>query len=121
MDRLPVALVVDDEYSNIILFKTILIDFKVETAYSVNEAKSILQKKKIDIIISDFNMPHENGYDLLKWVKKNEINTPFIVVSANRDTDVIKKLILGGAKDFISKPFSIKSLQIKIKQLVKNR
>lgn len=121
MKDLPVALVVDDEFTNIVLIETILNDFKVEKAYSVDTAIKILKNKKIDIIISDYNMPNKNGLNFLNWVNENEVNIPFVFVSAIKDTDHIKKLIQKGADDYITKPLSIRPFYNKIKNILSLR
>jgi response regulator RpfG family c-di-GMP phosphodiesterase len=121
MENLPVALVVDDKYTNIILIKTILRKFKIEKAYSVDTAIKILKTTRIDIIISDYNMPEKNGQDLLNWVNKSTLDIPFVFVSAVHDPELIKDLKQKGADDYITKPFSVKLLQNKIIAILQTR
>ena len=44
---------------------------KVYGVCNVKEAKTILERERIDVVISDIEMPGENGLDLLTWVSEN--------------------------------------------------
>ena len=75
-------LIVDDDIPTVeairrsIDWNTFAID-TVEVAYSVAQAKRILQNGQTDIVISDIEMPQGSGLDLLKWVRANGIVAEF--------------------------------------------
>ena len=104
-------LVVDDSETNLVLLEAILEDdgFEVEIAFSVKEAELSLKKSIPDLILLDILMPNENGFDLLKRLKKNNdfSQIPIIIVTAfaNDENKLISREL--GAKDIIEKPINI--------------
>ena len=79
-----------------------------------------LNKNVPDIIISDLKMPNMGGEELfLKIRTSSKFNTiPFIVITANMDNDVKFKQLKNGVNDFIIKPFPVKELIYKVKNLM---
>jgi len=61
----------------------------------------------IDVIISDWNMPNKDGYELLKWLRSNEQydHIPFIMATAQGEQKQIQKASEAGANSYITKPF----------------
>src|SRR5437899_1124697 len=69
-------LVVDDEpYILATLSSLLNNDFEVLTADSAQAAQAILQKRDIDLILSDQKMPRQSGIQLLEWVRQNHPKT----------------------------------------------
>lgn len=105
-------LIVDDSETNLVLLEAILEDAgcNVEKAFSAKEALLSLTKNIPDLILLDLLMPNENGFDLLKKLKANNIfkNIPIIIVTAfaNDDNRVMAKEL--GAVNVIEKPINIK-------------
>lgn len=88
-------------------------DYEVIEACSGFEALRLLPREKIDLIITDINMPDINGLELISYVRKNAsyIDTPlFIISTEGRDKDVEKGLSLG-ANEYLVKPIDPKRLQ----------
>ena len=68
-----ILLVEDDEYFRSVLTNVLKDNgFQVEQAQNGQEAKHILDLRKIDIVISDIKMPIINGIELLKFIKNSE-------------------------------------------------
>ncbi|MDO9181824.1 MAG: response regulator [Bacteriovorax sp.] len=69
-----------------------------------------------DIIFSDINMPFMNGLDLLKALRflDSYKKTPIFIVSTENEKDIIVKAILGGATDYIIKPYKADVVKEKI-------
>jgi len=79
-----------------------------------------LKKQKVDVILSDWEMPNMSGEEFLQWLRSDEdyCDTPFIMVTSRGDRDHVMKAIKAGASDFITKPFNAEELLKKtIKQL----
>jgi PAS domain S-box-containing protein len=71
-------------------------DIKVESANSVEEALSLIEKSKFDVIVSDFQMAEKNGLEFLKELKSRNIPIPFILFTGkSRDEVGLKALNLG--------------------------
>jgi two-component system chemotaxis response regulator CheY len=88
-------------------------DYEVVEAASGFEALRLLPREKIDLIITDINMPDINGLELINYVRKNAnyMDTPlFIISTEGREKDVEKGLALG-ANEYIVKPINPARLQ----------
>jgi CheY-like chemotaxis protein len=87
-----------------------------------NRAVAQLKKQKVDIILSDWEMPGMSGEEFLHWVREQDDfkDTPFIMVTSRGDRDHVVKAVQAGVSDFITKPFSSDELIKKVfKQLKK--
>jgi DNA-binding response OmpR family regulator len=84
--------------------------YAVSRAYSGTEAVLVLSKTKPDLILLDLMLPGLSGEDVLPQIK----GIPVIVVSAKVDIDNKVDLLLGGAVDYVTKPFDIKELLARI-------
>lgn len=95
-------------------------DFEIVEAANGFEALRILPREKVDLVITDINMPDINGLELVSFIKNNPLykNTPLIIVStegSQRDRD--KGLQLG-ADAYLVKPFTPEELQTLIKRFL---
>ncbi|MGE5363679.1 MAG: chemotaxis protein CheW [Bacteroidota bacterium] len=84
-----------------------------------DEAIAILQKgENIDLIISDWNMPVKDGYELLLWVRQNgnPKNLPFLMATGRGEKTELNKATEAGVSSFISKPFNAQELKEKIEE-----
>ncbi len=81
-------------------------------------AKLQESEEKFDLIISDWNMPGKDGYELLLWVRADEKNKniPFLMATGQGDKQQAKKALDAGVSSFISKPFNADELQGKIEE-----
>jgi DNA-binding response OmpR family regulator len=84
--------------------------YTVSAAYSGTEALMLLSKEKPDLILLDLMLPGLSGEELLPKIK----DIPVIVVSAKADISNKVELLLGGAADYITKPFDIQELLARI-------
>jgi len=87
-----------------------------------NRAIAQLKKQRVDVILSDWEMPGLSGEEFLKWVRTEYEfkETPFIMVTSRGDKDHVVKAVQAGVSDFISKPFTSDELLKKTtKQLAK--
>ncbi|GEM_PF-996395 len=75
------------------------------------EAIEIAKREKVDMIITDFNMPVMGGEDLILHMKRIDPTIPIAVVTANEDRDVEPRLLGIGACKVIKKPFTSEDIQ----------
>lgn len=78
-------------------------------------------KKDIDVIVSDINMPNLNGIDLLKTIRKDNKKIPFILSSAYTETEYLIESIKYNVSEYIPKPIDIKNMLSKIADLCKEK
>ncbi len=120
-------LVVDDEKSNIYLFKGILEtqNYKVYTAQNAMDGSKILEEEKIDCILLDIMMPEITGIDFLDELMEHpeNKNIPVIMVSAKTNENDVSEALDRGAMDYIKKPVSEVELLARLRSalLIKNR
>ena len=81
--------------------------YRVSRAYSGTEALFVLSCTKPDLILLDLMLPGLNGGEILPRLK----GSPVIVVSARVEIDNKVDLLLGGAADYVTKPFAMKELR----------
>lgn len=120
MDHISV-LVIDDEDAVLKSVSTVLKreQISVSCAQNTHQAFEYLQKHSYDIILLDIMMPEQDGFSLLKELRKRQILTPVILLSG-RDEDSTQVEGLGlGADDYMTKPFSKTVLVSKIRAIVR--
>lgn len=84
--------------------------YSVSRAYSGTEAALLLSVNKPDLVLLDLMLPGLSGEKVLEKIK----DIPVIVVSAKIDVNDKVNLLLGGAADYITKPFDTKELLARI-------
>ena len=102
-------LIVDDEFSMREFLEILLTKegFEVNCAANGEEACSIIEKKKFDLVISDIRMDDVDGIDVLRKAKEVNSNTEVIIISAYATANTAVEAMEGGAYDFIPKPFNV--------------
>ena len=95
--------------------------FKACSVGSLDEANEKLKSKKFDLILLDLMLPDGSGLDLCKKIKSNSETeaTPIIILTA-KDDEVDK--VVGfelGADDYVTKPFSVRELILRVKAILK--
>ena len=107
-DVLPTVLVVDDEVrSQDALRRTLDEDFTVFTASSADEARGLLQRQPVSVILCDQRMPGMTGVVFLKEVREGWPNTVRILISGYTDSeDIIAGINEAGIYQYILKPWS---------------
>ena len=116
---MPNILIIDDDaHINDIVSKALQSEgYSVSSAYSGTEALLLLSQSKPDLILLDLMLPGLSGEELLPQIK----DIPVIVVSAKTDVTDKVELLIGGAVDYITKPFHMEELLARIMvQLRKN-
>ncbi|PIZ31074.1 MAG: response regulator [Alphaproteobacteria bacterium CG_4_10_14_0_8_um_filter_53_9] len=79
-----------------------------------------VQAEKIDLIISDWNMPKMTGIDFLKHVRSSEDHKkiPFIMVTAEGKRENVITAVQAGVSNYIVKPFNAMTLKEKLVKVV---
>lgn len=95
-------------------------DTVVSTACSVEESRALLKENEYDCIVSDLNMPEENGLSLIRFLKEEFISTPLIIMTGCQKAESAVECMKHGAVDYINKPVSAKELIKKVRQQYEN-
>ena len=117
-------LVVEDNVELLMLMSQLLkSSYRVYTAKNGREALKIIRKKDLDLIISDVMMPEMDGYELTKKVKNdpNYNHLPIILLTAKTQEEDEQEALLIGADEFLTKPFRLRDLKLRIDNIIENR
>lgn len=111
-------LVIDDDiHIGNVLEETLTKEgYGVYRAYSGTEALFVLSQSKPDLVLLDLMLPGLNGEEVLPQIK----GIPVIVLSAKADVDDKVDVLLGGAADYVTKPFNTKELLARIAVQLRN-
>ncbi len=91
---------------------------EVFCAYNVDHAIEIIKEEQIDIIISDIEMPQASGLDLLKWVRANDYESYFLMLTCHENFDFAQEAINYGACAYLTKPLDIHTLELNLQRIV---
>jgi len=114
-------LIVDDEASIVTLLKFNIekAGFITDVAYDGAEAVEKATSNHYDLIVLDLMLPEMDGMDVCKHLRRNQIETPILMLTAKGDElDKILGLELG-ADDYLTKPFSPKEVIARIKAILR--
>lgn len=106
-----IAIIDDDIYIGNMLEEVLTKEgYGILRAYSGTEALYLLAEKKPDLVLLDLMLPGLSGEDVLPKIK----DLPVIVLSAKGDIQNKVNLLLGGAADYMTKPFNVQELLARI-------
>jgi two-component system chemotaxis response regulator CheY len=77
------------------------------------EALAQLQQGRVDVILTDINMPHVDGEEFVRRLKQSSTfsSIPIVVVSTDRTEHRVKRMLELGAEGYVTKPFSPETLR----------
>ncbi|HNQ85908.1 MAG TPA: chemotaxis response regulator CheY [Deltaproteobacteria bacterium] len=122
LDKNMKILVVDDFSTMRRIVKNILRQLNFVNIIESDDgstALEVLQREKIDLVISDWNMPKMTGLELLKVLKADDAlkHIPFLMVTAEAQQENIIEAVKSGVSNYIVKPFTAETLSQKINQI----
>lgn len=116
------VLVVDDFSTMRRIVKNILRQLGMNNVVEADDgttAWEVLNKDKIDFIVSDWNMPHMTGIELLRKVRASEefADMPFLMVTAEAQQENIIEAVQAKVSNYIVKPFTAEVMKQKIDKI----
>ncbi|MGC8499891.1 MAG: chemotaxis response regulator CheY [Leptospirales bacterium] len=95
----------------------------IEEAEDGQKAYDRLSVEKFEFVVSDWNMPNMTGIDLLRKVRATPQikDIPFLMVTAEAKQENIVEAIKAGVSNYIVKPFTVATLDEKIKKIFKEK
>lgn len=93
--------------------------FAVDTSYTGTEGEEKAYANEYDAILLDLNLPDADGIEILKFLRKEAVKTPVIIISAR---DEIEDRALGlnlGADDYLVKPFQLLELRARVQAVIR--
>lgn len=117
-------LIVEDNLELLMLMRQLMKQYyRVYIAKNGVEALDIIHKKDLDLIISDVMMPEMNGFELTTQIKQdtNYNHLPIILLTAKTQEEDEQEALRVGADEFLTKPFRLKDLKLRIDNIIENR
>ncbi|MDP6180375.1 MAG: response regulator [Desulfatiglandales bacterium] len=122
-DEVQTILVVDDEKSMREFLEIMLAKegYQIFLAASGEEAFQILERKKLDLIVTDIRMKDIDGIEVLKKAKGRSPKTMVVMVSAFASAETAVEAMKEGAYDYMQKPFKVEELKKIVKDAIRSK
>ena len=105
------VLIVED---NKILVEELSKHFETEKCEDGEEALYLINQNIYDLVILDLMLPNINGFDILKKMRINNIDTPVLILTAKETLDDKVEAFTIGANDYLTKPFYMEELVARV-------
>ena len=114
------VLIVDDEKNYPPILSAVLEEegFETLTAYSGEEALSVLKNSDVDLVLTDMKMPSLDGIELLERIKEKDPGLPVIMMTAHGTVEKAVEAMQKGAYNYILKPFDNERLVIYVNKAI---
>lgn len=115
-----ILIIEDDKKINELIRRTLsMTGHQGLTAFSGREALLSLEQKRADLILLDIGLPDMDGFSLMRRLSEDYGDIPVICVTARDEvTDRVKGLV-GGAEDYIVKPFAMEELLARVQVVLR--
>ena len=114
-------LVVDDEESLTDMVSSALrfAGYDVETEANGFDALRRIKNQTPDLIVLDVNMPEIDGFEVCRRIRRDGLDVPVIFLTARDDIDDLRVGFRQGGDDYLTKPFSLEELGLRIEALLR--
>ncbi len=121
IDRSATILVVDDEEALTDLVSSALrfAGYDVHTESNGFDALRAVKAESPDLIVLDVNMPELDGFEVCRRLRRDGVQTPVIFLTARDDIDDLRVGFRQGGDDYLTKPFSLEELGLRIEALLR--
>jgi DNA-binding response OmpR family regulator len=96
-----------------------LLGYEVDAFFDGESALDAIMQKTYYLFLLDVKVPKLSGHELIKYIKEAHITTPIIITTSLVDIDNIAIGYELGCNDYLKKPFELKELELRIKELIK--
>ena len=119
---MPKIMVVEDDKEYLVLYREYLtlVGFEAVTEIQSSKAIEVARANKPDLFILDLMMPEPDGFKLTRMLRTDPEfrRTPIIIITALDDLDSKLVALGSGANDYLTKPFHIEDLKVRIDALL---
>lgn len=119
-------LIVDDQIANVEVLKDLLFMKGYTNIYTTTDSRDVMNmvhEIKPDILLLDLLMPYITGLEVMADLKKQNLLSaymPILVLTADATPESKQQALSGGASDFVTKPFNLAEVNLRIKNLLMN-
>jgi len=117
----PTIVIIEDEEDllELLEYNLQIAGFETVGFLSTKNVEKLLKEEKIDLMIVDRNLPHVEGSEFVKQLRESGINIPTIFATAKDSDDEVEEGFERGGDDYLTKPYNIKELILRIKAILK--
>jgi len=115
------VLIVEDEQdvAQLLRYNLQKAGYRTVVAYDGDQALSVTRFSKPDLVLLDLMLPERDGWDVCRRIRASELaDTPIIMLSALDSEDFRLRGLQTGADDYISKPFSVREILLRVRKLL---
>ena len=115
------VLVVDDEESLVDMVSTALrfVGYDVQSELSGYDALRSVKAAMPDLVVLDVNLPDIDGFEVCRRIRRDGVDVPVIFLTARDGADDIRAGFVGGGDDYLTKPFSLEELSLRIEAILR--
>ncbi len=115
---MPSILIVEDEPKMRRLLELNLGEegFTTHTAADAESGLKILNREKIDLIVTDLKLPGMNGLEFLQAIKRTDAALPVVIMTAHGSVETAVEAMKMGASDYVLKPFSLAEMVVVVRK-----
>ncbi|BAY61521.1 two component transcriptional regulator, winged helix family protein [Calothrix brevissima NIES-22] len=112
-------LIVDDDYGvRNLIYRFLSRKYHIESAADGKTALTVFEQMNPDLVILDWNLPDTTGYNLCQEMQRRT-NVLVLILSSRTDEADKIKIMSAGADDFMSKPFSLAEVEVRVQALLR--
>ena len=117
----PTVLVVDDEPDLCELLAITLERMQLDPriSHTIADAQRALKTERLDLCLTDMQLPDGDGLDLVKWMQQYSPSVPVAVITAHGNMETAVRALKLGAFDFVSKPLDLAGLRKLVASAIK--
>lgn len=114
------VLLAEDEQTLAMIIKDTLDaqDFNITPAADGEEALRLFLARKPDVLVADVMMPHMDGFELVRRIRRVDCHTPVLFLTARSSVEDVVKGFELGANDYLKKPFGMQELIVRLRALM---
>jgi signal transduction histidine kinase len=120
-------LIVDDEPANVRLLENVLRQFDYKHLLSTTESRravTLFREFHPDLVLLDLRMPAPDGFEILDQLQRlipSGGYLPVLVTTADVSPDTLRRALQAGAKDFLTNPFDVQTVILRVRNLLETR
>ena len=94
-------------------------NYTIYTAENGEEALSVMEKHKVDLLISDILLPVMDGYSLVKALRETKHTLPILMITAKSQLESLEEAFTLGVDDYMVKPIRLEELALRVRALLR--
>lgn len=119
MKALIVVVEDDPDLLELLEYKLAREGFDVIGFLNTKNVRRTLTEEPVDLIIMDRNLPDVEGSEYISMLRDQDMNIPVIFLSAKESNQDVKEGFMRGGDDYITKPFDMEELMLRIQAILK--